>query len=194
MKKLLNPAFLIIILLLVIVLFQRECSRPVAEIPKTDTITKDSIVVQVDTVDRWHKVAAQEPDSVVYYSTDTIHDSAANILNIYKRKLWDDDKALITCTDSVYRNKLLGAHVDAKFFIHDTTHYITEIIRQPAPAPRNKVLIGFETGWIPDKVILAPTIALMTKRDHLYSLSYDPLNKLATVSCMWKIRLSRRPP
>lgn len=193
MKKILNPAFLIIILLQVIVLFQRECTRPKATPVKNDTITKDSIVVQERTVERWRDAPAQEPDSVVYYPTDTIHDSAANILNVYKRKLWDDEKALITCTDSVYRNKLLSFHVEAKFHSHDTTHYITKtIIKHPEPV--NKVLVGFETGWIPDKVILAPTIALMTKRDHLYTLGYDPFNKIATVSCFWKIRLSRRPP
>jgi len=199
MKKLFPISLILNIALLLIILLQRECGHSTkTEAPKTDTVTITRDSIRHDTLTMLKIIPMPEPDTV-YLSQERVRDTLAalddyNLVKIYDRLLWDDNYANIRLIDTLFRNALKGYRVKAEFYKHDTTRYITKIITTQPNPPRAKWFVGLQAGMIlPDKAIAAPTIALLTKREHLYTLGYDPVNKAAVLGFMWKIRI-REPP
>lgn len=200
MKRYLTPTFTLVIVLLIIVLLQRECSRPDGTPAKQDTVyLKADTVVNTDTIFKTKTLPAPDPVheiDCVFVTSDTAGILREyNRLRIYQRLLVCDSFADITIYDTVFKNKLQGYRLNTKFYKRDTTIYITKFINTLPDPPRSKVFAGFLTGMIlPDKIYISPTVLLVTKSDHLYQVGYDPFNRVATVGMAWKIRLSRRPP
>lgn len=194
-KRLVQPVFILVLILLVIILITRECRGPKTQAVKADTVTTEKVIVELDTIVRTkivQKIVPYETIDCLYYDVDTGAILADyNRVRVYRRLLWSDSMADITLTDTVFRNQLQGAKIKAFFFTHDTTRIITRIINTLPPPPRNKVFIGFQTGMIipTNKIIITPTLTLNTRRDHLYSIGYDPFNKSAYVGLGWKIKL-----
>lgn len=184
---------LTIILILVALLFlQRECSRPPGEdqLPDTIRITR----VEYDSVLVEKHIPKPYPVQVIKYDTvekPLVVDSLEIFLaymakNIYDRTLMDDSIALIRIIDTVHKNQLWGSKFEYKnrqpVTIHET--YIV-----PPPDPRFQLYAGgFVTGN-QDYFGAGPALFAKTKRDHLYGVGYDAINKTAQIHMQWKISL-----
>lgn len=199
MKRFLTASMALNIALLLFVVLQRECYRPKPKISiRADTVEVVKYTIRHDTVKSSNSISRPYPDTVYLSYIPIVNDSTAlieyNKVKIYHRNLWDDVMAKIVLTDTIFRNNLLGFHLDAEFFRHDTTRYVTKFITTLSDPTRTKVFVGFQAGiYLPNKIIAAPTLAILTKKEHLYSLAYDPFNKAATVGILWKIRLKKPP-
>jgi len=189
--------YLVIAILVVMLILQRECGIPSAIVTGNDIITRTDTVIHHDTILLKGKVIYTDPVETidcVYVYADTAQILADyNCLKIYKRLLWADSLAEITTFDTVYQNSMLGSHVEALFHIRDTTIIRTQYIREKEKA-RIKVFAGVQIGYAaPACLIAAPTLSVLTKKEHLYSISYDHFNKAFIFGLGWKIRLSKRP-
>lgn len=200
-RRWIQPVYILVILLLLILVLTRECgNKSGSDNSKQDTIINIDTLVKHDTIRISKNINPGPPDSVVYNFTDTVimHDycdSLKAMVSLYDDTLWNDSRALIKLKEYIQMNRITSRHVEAKFFPHDTLITRTIILPGKVPPPRNKVFIGFQSGiLIPDKVIFSPTVSLCTKKDHVYQVGYDPINKAAMFGMLWKIRLSRRPP
>jgi hypothetical protein len=190
--KLTHLPYLIILALLAVIFLQRECHH-CPSCPGSDTI----ITSHTDTliITRNHYLPAPPPDTII--ATNTIFPDTAAILadysalKIYNRTLLDDSTGKITLLDSVQFNALQGSQFSAVLFPKHTVETITHTTYLPEP-PKQKVFAGISVGaFYPLKPILAPQVSLLTKKDHLYSLGYDPFSRILVLNSSWKIRLSR---
>jgi hypothetical protein len=190
--------YLVIAMLLVVILLQRECNRPkpcpptvidtIAVIHNIDTLIVEKVVYKPKPVYVYDSL----PDDTVWYPvTDSVVIADYYRVRDYDILLRDDTAARLSLTAKVYMNTLLKSELRGDVYQKHTTIVQDHYIQQP---PGIKIYAGFQTGaMLPDKFIFAPSLALNTKRDHLYMLGYDPVNKMPTVTFLWKISLSRHP-
>lgn len=194
----------IILILLALLFLQRECSRPPAHYPVPDTIRITR--VEYDSFPYDKPIPKPYPVEVIRVDTfpsivDTaliLHDFFAK--NIYNRTLLDDSVAYIALLDTVTQNQLQNSHLTYKnrrpTIIENTT------IIHPPPPQRFQLYAG---GFLQSRIFPAanpvaepaeaPTISFgaslfaKTRRDHLYGIGYDPINKNAQLNILWKIKL-----
>lgn len=196
MKNLIQPIVILALLLALILVLSRECGHK----PEIKIVSgKDVITVKIDTV----KLAGKTVYKPIPYQTiDTAYvlrdvDTAFILRDWMKTRkytvpIFADTNGNINLLVDVYQNQISKYQVDGYLTPHHTFVQHNTVIIEPS---RNKVFIGFQLGAIlPDKIITAPTVMLCTKQDHLYTIGYDPLNKVPLIGVLWKIRLSRRPP
>lgn len=182
--------------LIFIILLQREC-RPFKVDPLI--ITKDTTIYQIDTLTFNNTVYLPKPYKVIdtIFQHDTIFKTKKDTVEAIKdyslyRKydlpLINDSTGKINFLVDVQFNQiakyqLKGTIYDRKTVI-DHHHYVVE-------EKRNKVFAGLQLGYsIPDtSMLVAPTLQFLTKKDHLYSVSYEPFRKIASVGIFWKIKL-----
>lgn len=190
--------YIVIALLLVIILLQRECNRPkpcppavidtIAVIHRTDTLIVEKTVYKPKPV---YVHDSLPGDTVWFPVTDSAVIADYYRVRDYDIPLRDDSAAKLSLTAKVYMNTLLKSELRGQVYQKTTTIIQDHYVQQP---PRIKIYAGFTTGaMLPDKFIFAPSLAVNTKRDHLYMLGYDPVNKLPYVTFLWKISLSRHP-
>jgi len=196
--KLKYVPYLIIAVMLVIILLQRECKTPCPDQPGSEV--KDSIITKYDTILKDTVIYKPKPvyvhdsvpgDTVWFPLTDSAVIADYNKVRDYDIPLRDDSVCKLSIEAKVYQNSLVKAKLKGQVVQKTVTIIQDHYIEKPA---RNKIYLGFQAGaMLPDKFIFAPSAAFNTKRDHLYLAGYDPINKTATVSFLWKIRLSRYP-
>lgn len=186
--------YLVIALLLVIIFLQRECNRPKPCPPTIDTI---AVTHDTDTITIIKQI--QKPYPVAVHDSFPVFipvDTGAILADYYKVREYDitlqnDSAAKLSLLAKVYMNTLLKSELHGQVYQKTTTIIQDHYVQQP---PRIKIYAGFTTGaMLPDKFIFAPSLAVNTKRDHLYMLGYDPINKMPYVAFLWKISLSRHP-
>jgi len=192
--------YLLIAILLVVVFLQRECNKPkpcpeqpAPEVTHDTTVKHDTIRFH-DTI--WYPEPVSSHDSFPVQPVDS--SKALKDYYAYKtfdRLIKDDSTAKMNLVISLWKNSIEYAELRGTVFqkekviIETHTIYKPKIVPEP---PRTKVYAGFTTGaMLPDKFIFAPSLAVNTKRDHLYSVGYDPVNKMPYVAFFWKISLSR---
>jgi hypothetical protein len=181
---------LTIILILIALLFlQRECSRPDQQVPVPDTIritTKvfDSILIERN-IPRPYPV---EVIKTVQIPSDV--DTAAILAdyfakNVYHRVLVDDTTALIELIDTVHQNQL---HQGKLIFRNrqPVTIHETYVIH-PVPEPRFQLYAGGFVSGSQERLGAGPAMFVKTRRDHLYGLGYDAIDKTAQLHMQWKI-------
>lgn len=185
-----HPFLLVSLVLLALLILQRECTHQ-PPCPGSDTVTLVSTTTDTLIITHNHYLPPPQPDTVIHY--DTIFPDTAAILadyaalRIYNRTLLNDSTAKISLTDSVQFNAIRGSQLSTQLFQQHTTETITHTIIQAAP-PKNKLFVGFTIGAsYPLKPIFAPQVSLLTEKDHLYSVAYDPFNKVALASMHWKL-------
>jgi hypothetical protein len=66
-------------------------------------------------------------------------------------------------------------------------HYTTYTFENP---PVNKYFAGFSTGRSPDEFGFGPSGALLTKKETLFVLDWDMLNKDVYLTVLWKLNFS----
>lgn len=192
--------YFVIVALLGIILLQRECMNcPNVSEPNT----KDSIITHTEIKERIVNDTVYYPKPYEVIKKDTIHDTifkthadtlkAIKDYSLYRKydlALINDSAGIVNCLVDVQFNQI--AKYQLKGTLYDRTkviehnHYVVE-------EKRNKVFAGVQLGYsIPDtSMLVAPTLQFLTKKDHLYSVSYEPFRKIAEVGVFWKIKLKK---
>jgi len=200
MKTIIKYTWQIICCALVILLvMQRQCTRdpdlPAPASSHTVVTTYDTIPVY-DTIPE-HVPALVTQDSVL---PDSSLDTLAIIADYFAVKSANDtlkgENYLIVIRDIVTQNRIRSRKAEATINIITETVHTTDSIPYPVPAddclkPRTKVYAGIGIGGWTNKSGFAPSLAINTKKDHLYSVSYDVINQTAWLQIYWKIKLRK---
>ena len=181
--------WIIIVLLLVVILLQRECShRPECPPVRVDTIPGDTVFtisnipiykpVYIDTVN-WQKVQInRESDSTKWANepidtTEIIKEFYSR--QIYKRTLKDDSSAYIFLTDTVTQNRLLESRLIFQnrrpCSIIDNSYGRIQLNNSPIG-----LYAGFALGRSSREFGIGPSMMLLRKNS-CYSVVYDMTNK-----------------
>jgi len=183
--------WIIIIMLVALLGIQRECSRmePVVE----HIYQNDTIWMPGDTVLKPYPVVEIDTNYITIYDSTIIIqqvDTTAILRDYfthrysYNNVLVDDSNTFVSIDWHVNRNRLIS--VKPYVINRKPTAYITTI--QEVEKKRNRYFAGIGIGRSPSSFGLAPSVALLTKREHLYSIHYDVLNKDFYFTMYWKIR------
>lgn len=186
---------LICAVLVILLLLQRQCT-PEPELP-TSTHSVDSIF---DTIRIHDTITESTPPQIVYDTVypDVPYDTLDLIADYFKVIISNDtlrgENYSIAIRDVISRNRIQkrSATADINIIVKtiheiDSIYYTTE-----CPKPKTKVFAGVGIGGWTDKVGFAPTMALNTKKDNLYTASYDVINRTAWISMYWKIRIKKK--
>ena len=193
MQILKNIPYLVIILLLGYVMFLRECTN-CPECPENDTIIE--YVYNTDTI---KSIDTAYMPEIIYQKIDCVRwvhsqvDTAEILknyftLNYYSDTLVNDTNALVVINDTITQNRILSRVPAISIYPHilKETTYI-----KLKPELRNKVFLGAGVGRNMQEFGLSANIGLMTKKDNLYILSYDAINKDIYLSLYWKLKLKK---
>ena len=182
-----NIQWLIIIALMVVVFLQRECHRcsVCPEPPKSDTLyVYDTIPVTLPPI-------TPKPGKVEHKPLPAVIDTAAVIRAYFARHYGED-----TLIDS--RDLFLSLRWEVQEN-RPTLFQPTIINRKPTTVisyhyeqPKTKVFAGIHIGGNAQQFGIGPEMALLTKRDNLYTINYDIVNKTAEGGILWKIRFKKR--
>lgn len=182
------PWIIISVLILLLVLQQEchHCPDVGNTVSKTDTcyIAGDTVIRELPVV------IPSKPDSIVPQPIPANIDSAAVAMAFYSKVfgnaiLVDDTSMYAGFNYLIEQNRLQWfipkvANRRPTAIIHNTS--IIESVK-----PRNKFFAGVGIGRSMNEFGLAPSVALLTKKDHLYSVSYDLINKDMYFTMYWKI-------
>jgi hypothetical protein len=197
----LNPKYfpwLIIGILIALLFLQRECSR----CPEVVTDTEfhiDTIKLPGDAVPVEVKVPYPVP---VPYQVDHVVEVPAKIDTgavvaafytpvMYRDTFVNDTSYRLILAEKVHKNRI----ADRQIWVQNlrAKEYITKTITTiQKDTPRTKLYLGVSVGRWVDQFALGGSIAVNTKKDHLYTGTYDFLNNSVYVTSYWKIRVGRR--
>lgn len=189
------------IMVILLIIYARECTTNNLRIPKCEESKTDSIVIKTtDTVYLAGKTVYYPKPYAVY---DTIHDTifrthkdtVAAIVDYAKQRNYRlnviaDSNGKIDVLVDVKFNKISSwtyqGTIYSKHTVIERNHYVME-------QKRLKVFAGLQTGYIAEqnRMLMAPTIHLLTSDEHLYSVGYDPFSKVAEIGIYWKIQLKK---
>jgi len=195
MKSILKYSWqLICCVLVILLLIQRQCT------PEPKTVSSHTVDTIHDTI-TVHDTIPEHVPALVTHDTvysDAPFDTLDIIADYFAVKIANDtlsgENYSIAIQDKISRNRILSRKANAKINILTETVHITDSIPVPCNCPkaRNKVYAGIGVGGWTDKVGLAPTLALNTKKDNLYTASFDIINRTAWINMYWKIRLKKK--
>lgn len=184
--------------LILIVILQRECSTPAV---KPVVILKDTTIYKVDTFVLNKIVLKPQPYAVIdtFLLHDTIFKTHKDTVNAiidysfyrkYDLSLINDSFGIVNCLVDVQFNKI------AKYQLKGTLYDRTKIIEHNyfvVEEKRNKVFAGVQFGYsiLNPEITVKPTLQLLTKKEHLYSASYEPFKQGIEVGVFWKIKLKK---
>lgn len=194
MKTILKYTWQLICCVLLVLLFlQRQCT------PEPKTISTHS----VDTVIKINTVKVIKKEYVPGITTiDTAYsqfpfDTLDLIADYFAVKVTNDtvrgENYMLAIRDVISRNSIQSRKVTGDInIITKTIHEIDSIYyTTECPKTRNKIFVGAAIGGWTDKVGFSPTIALNTKKDNLYAISYDVVNRMAWVNIYLKIKVKK---
>jgi len=181
-----TPWIIIVILILALVL-QRECIRP----DTVHTYTKDTITIR-DTVLKAYPVIFVDTNFITIYDSTIIiqHVDTSEIIRDYLahrhglETLVDDSNTFVSIEYHVHRNRLIS--VKPYIINRKPTSIITTFL--PEPVSYNKYFAGIAIGRSPTSFGIGASLALLNKKDHLYNLSYDFINKDVYFTLYFNIR------
>lgn len=179
--------------LLILLFLCRQCI-PEPQYINSHTIDTITVVNPVRDTITEYKPGQKVHDTI--YSEIPI-DSLDVVTDYFKQLIADDtlrgENYMVAIHDIISRNRIQkrSAEVTVKEItktIHeiDSIYYTTE-----CPKLRNKVYVGFGVGGWTDKGGIAPSLALNTKKDNLYTGSYDLINRIAWIHMYWKIKIKK---
>lgn len=186
--------WIIIAVLLTLLFLQRECAH-VPDCPEQepctlqhcDTTQGDSIPYPV--ISYVPQITFRDTGSWHYYLVDT-NAIVADYLTKYfvADTLLSDTNAFIAVYDSLYMNRIIWRKpvITLKPIIVRKTNTVTL-----AAKPRNKLFVGIGVGRNMNNFGLAPSLMLISKKEHAYSLSYDLMNKDVYFTFYYKISFKK---
>lgn len=184
-----SAPWIIIVVLLGIIFFQKECST-LTDMPVLPEVIIDTIhdTVVVHSVQYVPSISYIDTGSVKwqYNSIDT-----ALILSDYFSKyyyqdtLLNDTNALFIISDTITQNRIV--YRNPKLTIYPKFIKQTTYIKHVVP-PTMKLLAGIGIGRSSKHFALSPSLMLITKKQTAYSLSYELLNRDIYFTMYWKLR------
>ena len=194
MKAKYLPYFIIVGLLAYIFILQ-ECKKPVK--PLQIVTVKDSLVKGKDTTIYYPVPTPYEIRDTFYKEIDTaaILESAIetykefNVLKKYDLLLFDDSVGKISLLADVQYNQIQKYSTVG----HRNELWRTKDVGSVVDTKQhNKLFIGAYFTSNLNNLGISATGTLLTKRDHLYQIGYDPINKIGGVGIGVKIRLRKK--
>lgn len=182
--------WILIIILLGIIIFQRECRSPeVSEIQSIDIEwIYDSILVDTHVVEKPYPVREEiiEYDTIIEWKEIDI-DTTAILADYYTKRYYDDtlvynDDLYFRLEETIYRNEVYERNFEYKNFRP------IEFELDSIPENKVKYFIGGEILGSPTHFGAGPSLGLLTKNDNLYTIKYDVVNKNFGVSIYFKFR------
>ena len=184
--------FFVVILILISLLFlQRECSRPEPNTLLVPHFIYDTIIVE-NTI-KPDPITIIVPGDTVFIS-DTVYITEADvpqhvwdiISEHYSRKFYEevlinDSSAYLRVGVELFKNNVEDLSYS---FINRRP---IDIVCPECPTIRNKWFIGGTILGSPAQFGAGPSVALLTRRDGLYSYSYDVVNKNHSISIFYKL-------
>lgn len=189
--------FIPYVIIFLLVIYMRGCTTSNRNVPECPEY-KDSVttIIKTDTItitgqDHYYPAPYQTIDTF-YKDVHLEKEDSARIiadyakLRKYNLPVMDDSNGKLNVFADVQFNEIQKWNYEAQFYpkttIIEKNHYVIE-------KPRTKVFVGIQAGIIipATKGILAPSVALITKKNHLYTLQYDPFNKAGQIGTYWKI-------
>lgn len=192
-----NTPWIIILILVAVIIFQRSCKN--CNCPEI-TVTTDTIILPGDTVFTETElpvplpVYIKQPGDTLYIYEQINVDTAAILkdyfaLRFYKDTLKDDTSAFVQHNYTVTQNQVSKSKLIFKNRRPKT--YITQTL-SPVESRKMKFFGGLSVYHRYMNIGIAPTAGLLTKNDHLYTLQYDIFNKDFEFSIFWKISFSKK--
>jgi hypothetical protein len=185
---------IIVVLILVIVLMRiMQPDPPICpECPEithtTDTITyRDTIyvpVIEKKYVPKYVKVVRFDTIRTEVDTIEILKDYFAS--TIYSDTILNDTNGLITIHDEITENKIKSRSVKKKLY----PHYTNTTIKVPE-TKRIKMYAGIGLNGWSNKFGASANVMIQNKRDHVYSVGYDPFNESVEFRVYWKIRLKK---
>jgi hypothetical protein len=192
MKKYIT--WFIIIVLVILLLLQRECGTPCKDnyihdtIVSYDTLPGDSVPYSVII----HK---PKPYAVYYHDTIlSVVDTLAILQDYYAVRSYSDtvsnDSTIkVIINDIITENSIKNREV---LFQSLRGNIIQTITINNTPNLKNKLYVGCSLGGKADTYCLGGSLLLQTKKQHIYSYTYDFLNKCNYFNLYYKISF-RKP-
>lgn len=157
--------------------------------PEPTTSTHIDTLYKWDTVTQTHHTKPTLVHDTLILPANI--DTAATIEDYYRRREYQDtirDSVFeVYISDTVYKNRLFRRTHDSKVFLKERYIYRTDSIVIPCPAPKARIFLGVGVGGWEDKFSIAPGAALLTKKQHLYMINYDPFNKVFQAHNYWRL-------
>lgn len=180
--------YIIIIILMLLLFLQRECHR----CPEPTEIVRVDTVYRYDTIPYTPPPMTPKPGNVINQPIPKGIDSLAVARAYFSKRmgidtLVNDSLYLLSLSWEVQENKpiLFQPTIINRQPTTIISHTLTE-------APRNKVFVGITVGGNPEHFGLGASVAMLTKKDHLYSVGYDVINKDFGVTFYYKIKLKKK--
>lgn len=184
-----NNILIVLLVVIGLLFLQRECSRPSGDI----SIPTINVTWEYDSVRVVDSIPYPEPYEVITTLWDTVYkyrdvDTAAILRDYFTIKVYEDtlvntSDLLVTLKDSVHQNRLWGERV----VNYKNFRPVDAEIDVECPEIRNKWFIGGTVLGTKTKFGAGPAFGLVTKRDNLYTYSYDVINNTHNASMYWKI-------
>lgn len=199
-----KPVYLVIMVLVGIIIFQRACQYEPKPCPEQEAFDTSAFIASLPVYYKDTTVYKPKPYPVYYY-TDTGStkrvEIPANIDSfavaeaffqtwILQDTILNDTNGLIVVSDIISKNKIQSRVVSPKI-IYPHYKFVTKTVTQ-ACQPRFKVFVGGGLGGWVDKFGASAKVLFQTKQDRIYGISYDPINKFAEGSIYWKIKAKNR--
>ena len=177
------------------IIFLKECTSP--DIVDNSTHTSDTIK-QTDTIIKTVTIKEKEYVPEISYrdtgSTKYITLDTAEALFHYNTKiayidtLINSKRAFIIIIDTLQRNQIISRSKDVNFYdmVIKETNTVNLLQKK-----RNRVFIGAGVGGNMNMFSAKLSAGLLTKKRNLYTLDYDPFNKIVSVSVYWEVRFRR---
>ena len=189
--------WIIIVILLGLLLLQRECT-PVPDCPPCDPCTLQHCDTTIgDTIVYQDTTYIPVPYFIDTGSTKYIYmpvDTSAIIADYLTKKYYsdtlvNDSNLFVAIYDVMQYNSIISRQPVIRFFPTIITKTNT-VVKDPVLV--RKLFAGIGVGRNPKEFSLTANLMYISKRDNAYSFSYDVLNKDMYVTMYWKIKLKKR--
>jgi hypothetical protein len=191
--------YTIVIAILAIIILIQYCTRPEkGKNPITKIVPKE-IVIEKEYQPKPEIII--QPGEIIYrpgktkYDTTRIYDTTFLPKNIdtiailfqyfekaiYKDTLQNDSIAFIFIQDTISENRILSR----KKIIRIKPILYTE-------KPKRKIYAGIGLGGNMNQFSFAAQILYIDRRERIYGIGYDPVNRITQLSIYWKIKFRQK--
>lgn len=188
--KILTAQNVIIVVLVIVIIFMQECRHcPKSTETKVEVhdTTYKHFPPETLTVEKphWYKV---ETTDTIPANVDTLAIIKDYLAKYYYVQTIKDTNLSVTITDTVTQNKIAGRGFS--YQILKTQQIITNTTTI-TPATKTKMFAGLQLNGSKTQFGFAPSLAIETKKEHLYAIGYDVLNGSIQGSLYFKIKLKK---
>ena len=193
-NNIIKSLLVVITVLLVIIIFMRECKR-CPEVSQQTSLGADTTYIYEygDTIEVISNYYIPGPKETIYITipqdVDTPGILATHFSKVYYADVMlDDSNAYIFVEDTLYKNSIISRNYVYKD--KTPTHITQQIITYDTCKECKTFNIGFGgiIGGYTDKFGAGPSIMLTTNKKGSYTASYDAINKIGYLGIYWNIK------